>query len=769
MSINSIPTVDELVAAGRYAEAAQQAAAAGDARRAAGLYEKIWDFASAARCARDAGDLPAALRNAVDARDEELVRSSLAALRARGEDGLRAALEVLSGKRRFAEAGALAEELGEHERAADLYLGAHRDLDAARCLARLRRDREAGQLYERVIEQGAAEEEIAAAHLELGRLLARRLQHEPAVRHLQEASRREATRAEARQALVAELAALGLRDSARDVLLTARADDPSLPASLDDFLRARVAGAPGAQDAPDLVAGRYRLGKLLGYGATGRVFRAIDEVTGREVAIKMVAGGHARGSPPYERFVREAGVASSLKHPNLVEVFDFSADFGYLVMEFMVGGSLEQRIERRLGPAAVRRLSGDVLSGLEAAHRRGVIHRDIKPANIFFDARGTAKLGDFGVAHLLDLGQTQTGGLIGTLAYMSPEQITGAPLTVAADLYSTGVTLFECLTGRLPFLGPDFVAQHLGEQAPAPSAIAEDVDPAWDALLERLLAKDPAARHQSIDELRRDLLQLDAGAERRPRPLALPRAAALPASAAESSRAMPAQTGEAGDEPRYRFETPLGRTEISSLSRAVDATLDRSVIIERYDEGALDAATERRLLALAKSGGSFMQRALAFDRVTEVVVYEAPAGMPLGELPGDEVLDPLAAARLLKSLARALAPLHELGAAHGAIGQSTVVVDELAHPTVLVSGLGPARESATPADDVADLAALVAAHAGAPAGLERLTDHLAADLPHPSRAALRRRTVCGTGEELYGLAEALELALLRHARQRRAS
>ena len=114
----------------------------------------------------------------------------------------------------------------------------------------------------------------------------------------------------------------------------------------------------------------------------------------------------------------------------------------------------------------------DIIGGLEAAHHRGVVHRDVKPANIFFDARGTAKLGDFGVAHLVDLGQTQTGGLIGTLAYMSPEQITGAPISIAADLYALGVTLFEALTGRLPFLGPDFVAQHLGEAPPPASAVA---------------------------------------------------------------------------------------------------------------------------------------------------------------------------------------------------------------------------------------------------------------------------------------------------------
>ncbi|HLU66356.1 MAG TPA: protein kinase [Kofleriaceae bacterium] len=776
MPINSIPTVDELVAAGRYAEAARAAAEAGDAARAAQLFEKIWEFAAASRCAREAGDPARALRNAIDARDEELVREAESALRAAGEDGLRAAREVYASKRRFAEAAALAEELGEHERAADHYLSAHRDLDAARVLGRLGRDREAGQLYERVIEQSSDADEIATAHLELGLLLARRLQHEPAVRHLQEASRRPDTRDAARLALITELAALGLRDSARAVLLEARADDPALPASLDDFLRARAEALPRAAAAPDLVAGRYRLDKLLGHGATGRVYRATDEVSGREVAIKMVAGGHARGSPPYERFVREAGIASSLRHPNLVEVFDFSADFGYLVMEYMIGGSLDRRIDRRLGPGAVRRLAADLLSGLEAAHRRGVIHRDIKPANIFFDARGTAKLGDFGVAHLLDLGQTQTGGLIGTLAYMSPEQITGAPLTVAADLYSLGVTLFECLTGRLPFLGPDFVAQHLGEAPPAASEVAPEVAPGWDEVLAGVLAKDPAARPQSADELRRAIAAIDVGAEGRPA-LALPRATARPHSAAESSRSMPAVTDEE-EQPRYRFETALGRTEISALSRAVDATLDRSVIIERYDEGALDPATERRLYALAKSGGSFLQRILAFDRAAAVAVYEAPAGMPLGEMSGDPALEPLRAARLLKRLARAVAPLHDLGAAHGALAGGTIVVDELDYPTVLASGLGPAPEGATPQADVAALVALIGRLAGAqgrarPDGeapavdLDRLIDHLAAGLSHPERTALRLLRGSESGERLYELAEAIELALLRVARRRR--
>src|SRR5690606_13848742 len=214
-------------------------------------------------------------------------------------------------------------------------------------------------------------------------------------------------------------------DAAQEVLIQARVDDASLPATVDELVRARrgLAGQDRSTRS-ELVAGRYRVGRLLGAGASGRVHQAVDEVTGRAVALKLLAATAAQGSPAWERFAREARLAASLHHPNLVEVLDVSTAGGYLVMELMVGGSLEDRLEDGpMAPAQVRRLALELLAGLGLAHERGVIHRDVKPANVFLDARGSAKLGDFGVAHLLDLGQTQTGGLIGTLAYMSPEQV----------------------------------------------------------------------------------------------------------------------------------------------------------------------------------------------------------------------------------------------------------------------------------------------------------------------------------------------------------
>src|SRR5260370_11020647 len=193
----------------------------------------------------------------------------------------------------------------------------------------------------------------------------------------------------------------------------------------------------------------------------GRVYLARDEFSGRDVAVKVVAPPvDERSAEGYRRFMREAKIVSSLKHPHIVSLVESHEELGILALEFMAGGTLADRLAAPLPPERVRSFTVEIIAGLEAAHAHGVIHRDIKPANVFFAASGEAKLGDFGVAHLSDLGATQTAGFIGTLAYMSPEQISGAPLTFAADVYARGVTLFQALTGRLPLAGPDLVCHH---------------------------------------------------------------------------------------------------------------------------------------------------------------------------------------------------------------------------------------------------------------------------------------------------------------------
>ncbi len=772
-------TIDGLIAAGRHEDAAKLAMQVGEHGRAADLYEKLWDFRGALDASRAAGDQPRALRYALEVDDAQAVRDLLAVMTGT-EEGARAALDVLVRLRRHAEAAPLAEQLGDVDRAIDLFTRAHDEINAARLLESVGRDREAGRLLERALDL-AAEPEKGKLQLALGRILARRGAYAEATRLLQEARKRASSmlgdskalpdeamsaqeranatvRREATRHLIATLAAMGLRDGARDALLELRKSDPEMPADLDTYLRSwrdEVTERKGGGRDKEVIAGRYRIDRLLGAGASGRVFLATDEVAGRSVAIKMFFAAGARGGTAYGRFVREARLASTLRHPSLVEVYDVSVERGFLVMEYLPGGSLAQRLAagERLSPTQVRRMALDIIGGLEAAHHRGVVHRDVKPANVFFDARGTAKLGDFGVAHLVDLGQTQTGGLIGTLAYMSPEQITGAPISIAADLYSVGVTLFEAVTGRMPFLGPDFVAQHLGEPAPVATSVSEGVNPGWDPILSNLLIKNPQDRTQTLADLRRQLENLDLGTKvaltSLPRRVSMERPAVKPE--------------EDDDKPRYQFETPLGTTAVSQLSRAVDTVLDRSVIIERF--GPEDEATPAldRARTLARAGSPFVQRALSYDRAARSIIFEAPSGASLADAP--PVLPAAEIVRILKRLARATAAIHEVGGAHGAIGPRTVVIDDSGVPTIMAAGLGVVTD-ATPADDVKAIVALLSSIAGVAVvpGVEPSFGSLAKKLcdegDTPLPAALASLEPPADGESLYEAADTLDIALL---------
>jgi hypothetical protein len=285
----------------------------------------------------------------------------------------------------------------------------------------------------------------------------------------------------------------------------------------------------------------------------------------------------------------------------------------------------------------------------------------------------------------------------------------------------------------------------------------------------RLLAKSPGDRYESIDHLRRDLLAVDLGDEAKPRLLILPRASRRsssdtdpPAPAGAPASATQTEPGAAAQ--RYRYETWIGKTEISQLSRALDASLDRSVIIERFALDLIDEATERRLLVLARGAGPFIQRALSFDRKEKVAVFEAPAGSPLGEL-GASGPTSRQLVRLMMGIALAVAPIHDMGSAHGALTGASIVVDEGMTPTVLISGLGAAPSGATAKADIAAVLDLIARFAGCPPRFDALVGAIAPLLSHPEKAAILVSGDPATGSKLYAFGEALEIALLKAQRR----
>ncbi len=256
-----------------------------------------------------------------------------------------------------------------------------------------------------------------------------------------------------------------------------------------------------------VVDGRYKVLKRLGSGGMADVYCAEDLQLGRQVALKVLYGRFAEDHEFVERFRREASSAAGLQHQHVVGVYDRGEWDGtyYIAMEFLDGRSLKQIVQEEgpLEPARAVDLTTQVLRAARFAHRRGVIHRDLKPHNVIVDADGRAKVTDFGIARAGASDMTQTGSIMGTAQYLSPEQAQGHPVSEASDLYSVGVLLYELLTGRVPFDGESAVTialKHVNETPPPPSAHNAAVSPALDAVVMHALEKDPARRFASADE-----------------------------------------------------------------------------------------------------------------------------------------------------------------------------------------------------------------------------------------------------------------------------
>ncbi len=262
--------------------------------------------------------------------------------------------------------------------------------------------------------------------------------------------------------------------------------------------------------------GKYIVTQKLGHGGMAEVYRARHPTLDRDVAIKVILP-HLATEPGFaERFRREANVVAALRHPHIVQLYDYDVVNGqpYIVMEFLDGGTLKDRLAhyRARGTPMpfnqVARHLNAIAAALDYAHARGAVHRDIKPANILFTARGEPVLGDFGVAKILGESlQLSTGGaVIGTPAYMSPEQAAGRPTHIRSDLYSLGVVLYEMVTGRVPFEGDSPTAvmlQHLSTPPPPPRQFNPNISEAMQAVILKALAKEPGARFQTGDELAR--------------------------------------------------------------------------------------------------------------------------------------------------------------------------------------------------------------------------------------------------------------------------
>jgi eukaryotic-like serine/threonine-protein kinase len=274
----------------------------------------------------------------------------------------------------------------------------------------------------------------------------------------------------------------------------------------------------------ELIAERYELEELVGAGGMSSVYRAHDVVLERHVALKVMHEQLTTDGDHVERFRREARLAAQLSHPNIVTVIDRGEQEGrqFIVFEYVEGENLKSLIVREapLSEREAVELALQIADGLAFAHAHGLVHRDVKPQNVLLTEDGRAKVTDFGIARsiVVQRGLTQTGTVMGTSDYISPEQARGGPVDACTDIYSLGAVLYELLSCEVPFPGDNFVTvamRHLNEPAPSVRVLRPDVSPRLDAAIRRAMAKDPDDRFPTMEafatELRASLAEPNGG------------------------------------------------------------------------------------------------------------------------------------------------------------------------------------------------------------------------------------------------------------------
>ncbi len=621
--------VEALVRAERIVEAATLAREHGDWKTASRLFERACDWARAAEAALQAGDPERALRVAALGGVEDTAGVALDQLVAGGGADLASVGDALRQQGQHAWAARAYERAGATDRAALAWERAGKRVEAARVLEGAGGD--GAVRAARVLEAGLRQEGGRGdLLLALGSLLLRSGKSTAALRTLQRVPEDANEKTDALRLSLRALLELGMRDGAAEV---------------QAILAARGAGevvaerpVPAAEAAPvhPRLYGRYEIVREVSSTATARLLECFDVLRGSHVALKIFSATDATkgsGRDALAHFVREARVLGQLAHPNIVPLHEVLEQGPALVLEWMPGGTLEERMATDvLTPRRAADIAAAILSALGEAHRVGVVHRDLKPANILFDAGGTARLSDFGVAHLGDLSVTATAGSFGSLAYMSPEQRAGRPATVRSDIFGVGAILSEMLTGaRARPLGAEAIPQPL-------SAVHRHLGERHDALLRSFLAAAPEERPANAFEARRALLAIPWPDDHDP------------------LRARPARTASESVHPAAaRLEEPL---EVGAL--AVDRWLDRRVARLPLTSRRLEQAT-----IFARNASRLLQPVLRVDRDNEVLWLGAPRGAPLSRaLSHDE----------LEAVREVLAALHQEGFVHGAIDRTTVLL-----------------------------------------------------------------------------------------------
>ena len=267
---------------------------------------------------------------------------------------------------------------------------------------------------------------------------------------------------------------------------------------------------PGGPAGPGTRFGRYEVERHLGRGGMGDVYLVHDTTMNRKAALKTIRVDTNLSAKQAieirQRFYREAQTAGKLTHPNIVTVYDVAEDLGmsYIVMEFFDGQTLSQLMKKsRLNVAQIKHIIYNVGMALAHAHENGVFHRDVKPDNIMVSKTGLVKVMDFGIARVVESDLTKTGSVIGTPAYMSPEQFSGKKIDARSDIFSLGVILYELLAGKKPFTGEDMSSLMFAiiQDTPTPPSVLDSkVDRAWDEILVWALAKDREDRYQTVTD-----------------------------------------------------------------------------------------------------------------------------------------------------------------------------------------------------------------------------------------------------------------------------